>query len=72
MPKRPTAPPVRHNIECEVDGQVHRGTYEVTGGVLTVHGAGGSKSAQPGARPDVMARIILGELVREADGKGWA
>lgn len=71
MPKRRQRSPIRYDVETEVDGEVHRGSYEVSGGMLTVKSMWGSKSTQPGARPDVLARILLAELVREEKGKGW-
>jgi hypothetical protein len=71
MPKRSSKnPPTSYSVECEVEGKVHHGTYQVARGVLTVHGPWGSKSTSPGARPDVLAKIILREIVQEASAKG--
>ena len=59
------------HILCEVEGRVYAGTYEVTKGVLKVTLPGhGSKYASLASWPDVIAEIILRELVEETKRKG--
>lgn len=58
---------MRYDVQCEVDGQEHHGTYCVEEGMVTVSSATGSKTARAGVRPDVLAKVILAELVRS----GW-
>jgi hypothetical protein len=71
MPRKSAPrPPVRSDVECELDGKTYRGTYEVSRGLLTVSWAYGSKSAAPGAAPNVLARIMLRELVQDAKRQG--
>lgn len=66
MPKKSNNhPPVRHDIECEVDGKVHRGTYYVEDGLVKVDGGNGSRSTWAGGRPESMAKRLLAEIVRE-------
>ena len=55
MLKRPGNPDVRHDIECEVDGQLHPGTWELGGGMVTVKTIYGTRSAVPGSSPAVIA-----------------
>jgi hypothetical protein len=62
--------PGSHEVECEYRGKRYRGTYQVRGGILTVASEYGSKSATPGACPEVLARILLREIVEAADGPG--
>lgn len=63
-------PPISRDVECEYRGKRYRGTYHVSAGTLTVNSEYGSKSATPGAGPEVLARIILREIVQAADGRG--
>lgn len=72
MSRRPTIPPFRHDIECEVDGQMYRGTWEVDGGMVTVRTIHGTKSAVPSSSPAVIAEMLLMELVRASRGRGWS
>jgi hypothetical protein len=53
-------------VVIEIDGKEYDGSYEVTGGVVTVRTAYGSNSTQiGGSPPEVLAKKLLGELVRE-------
>ena len=53
-------------ISVEIDGKTYTGRYSVSGKVVSVSGAFGSKSTQVGNSPaDVVARMLLRELVRE-------
>ena len=63
-------PPLTSQVECEYGGKIYRGTYYTSGGLLTVDCEFGSKSASPGAGPNVLAKIMLRELIQEADRKG--
>lgn len=58
-------PPHIYDVETEVDGQRHTGTYSIQSGVITVNLSGhGSKSTQIGASPaEHLAKLLLGELV---------
>ena len=57
----------RFDIEIEDFGQQHRGTYTVNQGVVTVEYGGRTKSTQVGGSPPAtLARVLLGELVVEA------
>ena len=71
MPRGKTErPPMRTDVECEYEGKMYRGTYEVTRGMLTVSWVYGSESATPGSRPDVLAKLILRELIEDAKRRG--
>ena len=49
----------------EHQGQTYRGSYQVTGKLLTVVRAYGTKSTQVGGSPpETLAKMLLGELVR--------
>ena len=51
-------------IAVEVDGQIHAGDYYVSGRSIYVYGAGGfRRSALDGFTPEVLARMLLRELV---------
>ena len=65
MVKRPPPP---YDVEVEINGKTHRGTYRVEGHIITVsYFGGGSKSTQLGAADrDLLARRLLRELVGEA------
>jgi hypothetical protein len=58
-------------IVIQVDGEEYDGTYEVTGGVVTVRTAYGSQSTQVvgDTPPEVLAKMLLGELVREGKAR---
>ena len=58
---------VKDRIVIEVEGKAYDGTYEVTGRNLTVRSAHGSQSTPVvvGTPPEVLAKMLLGELVRE-------
>lgn len=59
--------PVYHEVSIERDGKSHVGYYFVDRKMITVaHVMLGRKSALVGASPpDTLAKIMLGELVRE-------
>lgn len=61
---------MRMDVECEYEGKTYSGTYEVTRGMLTVSWLYGSKSATPGSRPDILARLMLRELIEDAQRRG--
>lgn len=65
MPRRRTSQSVKHDVECHFEDKVYHGTYEIARGLLTVSWLHGSKSSTPGGAPEVLARIILRELVEE-------
>jgi hypothetical protein len=51
-----------------VDGRQHSARYEVTGNMLRVTSVFGTKSAQLGRLPpEVIARILLGEQIADAE-----
>ena len=54
-------------IVIKIEGKEYDGTYEVTGGVVTVRTAYGSQSTPMvgDTPPEVLAKMLLGELVRE-------
>lgn len=53
-------------VEVELEGKQYTGTYTVAGSVIRVSYGFASKSTQTGGmRPDDLAKMILGELVRE-------
>jgi hypothetical protein len=56
-------------IECEVEGRVYVGTYELRKDLLKVTLADSIRCATPGARPDFMAKIMLRQLVEEVKRK---
>ena len=53
-------------ISVEVDGKTYSGDFEVRGRVVTVTTSYGTKSTQVGGSPpDVVAKTLLRELVRQ-------
>ena len=63
--------PMRHEVSCEFDGKLYSSRYVIDGGLVTVtHVLYGTKSAVPGASPDVMARLLLHELLTDAKRQG--
>ena len=73
MPTRhPTMPPVRTEIQCEVNGKTYEGKYHVNKGVLYVDCAYGSKNAHGSSASEVIAKMVLAEIVRDAISKGHA
>jgi hypothetical protein len=55
------AKPERYEVKTEIAGE-----YEVDDGMVTVFYSGREKSTQVGGSPpDVIARLLLGELARE-------
>ncbi|MEG3804950.1 hypothetical protein DBT46_003790, partial [Aerococcus mictus] len=58
-------------FKIEHDGQFYRFTFEVKAGIVTVIGALGRKSTQLGnTPPETIARMLAGEILREADRDG--
>ena len=62
---------MKSDIEITYDGKSVKGTYEISKGMITVHGPYGSKSASTSSNSDVLAKIMLRELAQEAKGRGW-
>ncbi len=58
---------VTDRIVIHVDGEEYDGTYDVASGVVTVRTAYGSQSTHlvGDTPPEVLAKMLLGELVRE-------
>jgi hypothetical protein len=53
-------------VTVEVGGRTYTGSYEVSGRVITVRTAHGSRATQVGGTPpDTMAKMLLRELIRE-------
>lgn len=54
-------------LEIDFEGQAYRGTYSVSGDVVTVKMALGTKSTQVGGLSEAqVARLLALELLREA------
>jgi len=63
--ERPVSP--RHAVQTEMDGVTYRGSYSFELGrppMLTVESEFDTTTTSAGGAPDVLARIILGEHVR--------
>jgi hypothetical protein len=61
--------PIRYDVETEIGGVTYRGKYFVQPGripMLTVESDYGSTTTTAGAGPETLARIILGEQVRNS------
>ena len=57
------------DVSVEVAATKHQGTYVIDGKTITVWFHGRSKSTQlGGSTPEVLARLMLAELVREDRG----
>jgi hypothetical protein len=57
--------PVRE-ISVTIDDKIYHGTYYVQQSMVYVQSAFGSKATEVGrSRPDLLARLLLSELVRE-------
>ena len=57
---------MRAKISVELDGKTYTGSYNVKRGVVTVSTLKGHKSTQVGGSPpEVIARMLLRELVSE-------
>ena len=56
--------PGRHNIETEINGKLYSGYYTLERDTITVHYSYHSESTQKSSNNDVLANIILGQLVR--------
>ncbi len=58
--------PQRYPISVKVDGKSYRGRFWVAGKILVVSTMKGGKSKQLGAeQPEVLAKRLLQELVKE-------
>lgn len=57
--------PGRYDISTEVNGKVYNGYYTESKGMITVHYNCHSETTQKSSNNDVIAEIILGELVRK-------
>lgn len=57
--------PGRYDIETEINGQLYSGYYTLGKDTITVHYSYHSESTQKSSNNDVLATIILGELVRK-------
>ena len=59
----------RFEVEVEKDGKLYQATAKVEGGMLTVSSVNlGSKSASVSSNNNVLAKLLLNELIRN---KGW-
>lgn len=57
--------PGRYDVSTELNGKVYFGYYTENKGMITVYYNCHSESAQKSANNDVLASIILGQLVRK-------
>lgn len=58
----------RYNISTEINGKVYNGYYTEENGMITVNYKDYSEPAQKSfCNNDVLAKIILGELVRKSE-----
>ena len=56
-------------VEVEKDGKLYQATAKIEGGMLTVSSINlGSKSASVSSNNNVLAKLLLNELIRN---KGW-
>ncbi len=58
----------RQPLSIEIAGITHRGDYQIENGMIRVSFRGGAKVTHLGGSaraPESLARVILGELVRE-------
>jgi hypothetical protein len=63
---RPRPTPLK-NISVTIDGITHDGTYYVQSSMVCVQSQLGTKATQVGgSRPEMIARLLLSELVRES------
>ncbi len=61
-------------VETEHDGKTFKGQAIVDKGIITVHsGSFGQKSAscKSSVEASTLAKILLGELIRQNEGRGW-
>jgi hypothetical protein len=66
MASRPAAP-VR-TVSVTIDGATHLGTYYLQIAILFVHSPLGAKASRlGGSPPELMARLLLAELVRGSE-----
>lgn len=57
--------PGRYDISTELNGVVYSGYYTESKNIITVHYNCHSEPTQKASNNDVLARIILGQLVRK-------
>jgi hypothetical protein len=58
-------------LEIDFEGKTYRASYSVTGDVVMVRAAYGTKSTQVGGlSAEQVARLLAMELIREAKGNG--
>ena len=60
-------------IEVEIDGETYTGSYEIQGEMIEVSSGGRTKKSKLGGSasyPDLLARLMIGELVREEQASG--
>ena len=63
--------PIKQEITVEVAGQPHTGSAELVAGLVIVTTAYGRRSTKIGDRDFILlARLMLGEIVREEKRKG--
>ena len=63
--KMSTRPTPLNDVTVTIRGVEHRGTYYVQNSVVYVQSDKGAKAAQiAGSAPEVLARMLLSELVR--------
>jgi hypothetical protein len=69
------APPVSSTLTIDVNGKSHRGSYIVDrpGKLVTVTSEYSHKSAvlYSSSSPELLARILLREMIEEAAQRGW-
>jgi hypothetical protein len=75
--RTPPSEVTRGSVSVDIDGATHTGSYALKDGWVTVFSAYGSMPAElhqaPPARqlpPEQLARLLLGEIVREAKRRG--
>jgi len=66
-----TTSPIREEVEIEFEGKNYKGSYTIKSKMVHVTSAHGSKSTQVGASPpDLIARMLLRNILSDAKGKG--
>jgi hypothetical protein len=59
--------PQRYEVQTDIEGNTITGRYEITDRMVTVFYRDSAKTTQIGGlAPDAIARLLLGELAREA------
>lgn len=63
---------MKSEISITYNGKIFSAYVEISKGMVTVSSPTlGSKSAVESSNNEVLAKIMLQELVNEAEGKGW-